>query len=503
MDIQSANLYEYLFVENSEFKWRGDLITLQKLVKDELNLTGKWTSPGGDVKQFSCLSATIKWYQGKKVLKILGKNTQTIEQRLRAAIEISRSKQTNIEASQLSNIKATHVQGDLSEPQNNTSVEELSEIPSLVNKTKASDPKTKVCNCDCICIGEINTSDGKLYQHISTSASKLSAEISQNVLEIDTLKAKQKDLEVKIHQQEEMIYKLNQENSVFKFKFESLENLILRLQENNDRGLGINEINISSVMAPISNVPLNKSNKSNITLAKSDSLSPLKSPVNLNVNTESLSDSIQRGPEINVANTAGKTTSCNDVQPDNSQVINTSSRNNGTPSSFKTPARLNKNNTSPMIIEIPSSKQIPRNSHNDYLNKPKTLIQQSNKNQGSSSKSQTIPLKNGETPPKRYTPCPFLRRRGWCAKGNRCNFMHPKPVHHNYHTATPYPFPQGDGFPPIGNFYIPRNGLYHETYNQVPPYSSPFLSHRRRPMTPVPLMDILVQPSPMPFPRHY
>ena len=294
MDIQSANLYEYLFVENSELKWRGDLITLQKLVKDELNLTGKWTSPGGDVKQFSCLSATIKWYQGKKVLKILGKNTQTIEQRLRAAIEISRSKQTNIEASQLSNIKATHVQGDLSEPQNNTSVEELSEIPSLVNKTKASDPKTKVCNCDCICIGEINTSDGKLYQHISTSASKLSAEISQNVLEIDTLKAKQKDLEVKIHQQEEMIYKLNQENSVFKFKFESLENLILRLQENNDRGLGINEINISSVMAPINNVPLNKSNKSNITLAKSDSLSPLKSPVNLNVNTESLSDSIQR-----------------------------------------------------------------------------------------------------------------------------------------------------------------------------------------------------------------
>ena len=251
MDIQSANLYEYLFVENLEFKWRGDLITLQKLVKDELNLTGKWTSPGGDVKQFSCTSATIKWYQGKKVLKILGKNTQTIEQRLRAGIEISRSKQTNIEASQLSNIKATHVQGDLSEPQNNTSVEELSAIPSLVNKTKASDAKTKVCNCDCICIGEINTSDGKLYQHISTSESKLSAEISQNVLEIDTLKAKQKDLKVKIHQQEEMIYKLNQENSDFKFKFESLENLILRLQENNDRGVGINEINISSVMAPI------------------------------------------------------------------------------------------------------------------------------------------------------------------------------------------------------------------------------------------------------------
>ena len=81
------------------------------------------------------------------------------------------------------------------------SVKELSEIPPLINKTKASDAKTKVCNGDCICMSEINTSDGKL--DISTSESKLSAEISQNVLEMDTLKAKQKDLEVKnlIHQQ--------------------------------------------------------------------------------------------------------------------------------------------------------------------------------------------------------------------------------------------------------------------------------------------------------------
>ena len=104
-----------------------------------------------------------------------------------------------------------------------------------------------------------------------------------------------------------------------------------------------------------------------------------------------------------------------------------------------------------MIIEIPSSKQIPRNSHNDYRNESKTLIQQSNKNQSSNPKCQTIPLKNEETPPKRYTPCPSLRHRGWCAKGNRCDFMHPKPVHHNYHAATPYSFPQGDGFPPIAS----------------------------------------------------
>ncbi len=271
---------------------------------------------------------------------------------------------------------ASDVQGRLREPQNNTIVKELSEIRPLINKTKASDAKTKVCNCDCICIDEINTSDGKLNLSI-ISEFKLSAEISQNALEIDSLKAKQKDLEFKIQQQEEIIHKLNLENSDFKFKFESLENLILRLthnnQENNDCGLGINEISISRVGAPTNNVLLNKSNKSNITLANSDSLFIRKSPVSLNKNSESLSDSTQYGPESNVANTAAKTIPCNDIQFDNSQLNNISPRNNGNPSTLKTQARLNRNNTSSTIIEISSSKQIPRNSYNDIRNKPQTL----------------------------------------------------------------------------------------------------------------------------------
>ncbi len=188
---------------------------------------------------------------------------------------------------------ASAVQGGLPEPQNNTIVKELSEIRPLINKTKASDAQTKVYNCDCtyICIDEINTPDGKL--DLSISEFKLSAEISQNALEIDSLKAKQKDLEVKIQQQEEIIHKFNPENSDFKFKFESFENLILRLthnnQENNDCGLVINEIRISRVGAPTNNALLNKSNKSNITLANSDSLFLRKSPVSLNKNTQSLS----------------------------------------------------------------------------------------------------------------------------------------------------------------------------------------------------------------------
>ena len=51
--------------KNSEFNC-GDLFTLKKFVKDRLNLSGKWISLSGDVKQFSCESVTIKWYQGEK-----------------------------------------------------------------------------------------------------------------------------------------------------------------------------------------------------------------------------------------------------------------------------------------------------------------------------------------------------------------------------------------------------------------------------------------------------
>jgi hypothetical protein len=44
-----TSLYDCLFVKNSEFMWTGDLSQLKVLVKDELNLTGQWSSPGGDV----------------------------------------------------------------------------------------------------------------------------------------------------------------------------------------------------------------------------------------------------------------------------------------------------------------------------------------------------------------------------------------------------------------------------------------------------------------------
>ena len=57
-----------------------------EFVRNELHLDGKWSSPGGEVKLFVCEYAIIKWYQGKKVLKLLGEKCEAIKQQFHAGI---------------------------------------------------------------------------------------------------------------------------------------------------------------------------------------------------------------------------------------------------------------------------------------------------------------------------------------------------------------------------------------------------------------------------------
>ena len=45
---------------------------------------------------------------------------------------------------------------------------------------------------------------------------------------------------------------------------------------------------------------------------------------------------------------------------------------------------------------------------------------------------------------KGITPCPFLKRRGWCVKGVRCDFKHPRDEVQKY--LVPCPFLQKRGF---------------------------------------------------------
>ena len=94
--------------------WTGDLSQLKVLVKDELNVTGQWSSPGGDVNRFWGESVSIKWNQDNKELKILGKNKQAIEQRL----DIGSG---NLLIPQLTNVEGTDNDYGCPETRNKTS----------------------------------------------------------------------------------------------------------------------------------------------------------------------------------------------------------------------------------------------------------------------------------------------------------------------------------------------------------------------------------------------
>ena len=83
---------------------------------------------------------------------------------------------------------------------------------------------------------------------------------------------------------------------------------------------------------------------------------------------------------------------------------------------------------------------------------------------------------------KGTTPCPFLKRRGWCVKGARWDFKHPRDVQKH---LVPCPFLQKRGFCLKGvrcdfshSFSYPYRSLPSRPVNK---YITPSLFHHDRP----------------------
>ncbi len=52
-NVHENQMAKFLYQEGEDFFWRGDLNDLKQFVETSLNLHGKWSSPGGDVKQYT------------------------------------------------------------------------------------------------------------------------------------------------------------------------------------------------------------------------------------------------------------------------------------------------------------------------------------------------------------------------------------------------------------------------------------------------------------------
>ena len=57
--------------DTRKFQWLSDFDQLKKFV-DELGLQGKWSSPGGSTKKFSCDLVMLTWYSNKTLFYYKG-----------------------------------------------------------------------------------------------------------------------------------------------------------------------------------------------------------------------------------------------------------------------------------------------------------------------------------------------------------------------------------------------------------------------------------------------
>lgn len=60
------------------FAWSGDYDSLKQFVKDDLNLEGTWSQPGGDRKLFTVDDSTILWKKNKNILVLDGAGASEI-----------------------------------------------------------------------------------------------------------------------------------------------------------------------------------------------------------------------------------------------------------------------------------------------------------------------------------------------------------------------------------------------------------------------------------------
>ena len=63
---------------NLRMSWAGDYSSLQEFVEDKLCLVGKWSSIGGEKKQFEGGNIVINWWKNKKYLAISGEKASDI-----------------------------------------------------------------------------------------------------------------------------------------------------------------------------------------------------------------------------------------------------------------------------------------------------------------------------------------------------------------------------------------------------------------------------------------
>ena len=103
---------------------------------------------------------------------------------------------------------------------------------------------------------------------------------------------------------------------------------------------------------------------------------------------------------------------------------------------------------------------------------------------------------------KNSTPCPFHTRRGWCVKGNRCDFKHPEPLRNDQKHLVPCPFLQRKGCLKENRCDFSHDGFSNNITTPKPELTS-FFTLPGKTTIPLELMQRVIMNEQCPCPNHH
>ena len=260
-----SNFKTNLSFDDSGYLWKGDLSQLKCFVKNDLNLEGKWTSPGGERKLFSDSTTGImfRWSGPTRGKLTIVKDTKqdllvntlnrfyrkyTVEPNLTTTSKGLAPK----EGDNISTIPQVANYWSRPSVTQNTNVNVKDR-----NATASSDAVHEGCVRFSNSINRVLQRDLDILKlDVSILEARLPSAISENESNIDSIRIKQKNTELVIGQQQQTIRKLHEENQLFKFKLNLIEKQLLELTKNkqennvNNRKLPVGAFNTSSVTLP-------------------------------------------------------------------------------------------------------------------------------------------------------------------------------------------------------------------------------------------------------------
>ena len=406
-----------LIYDGETYLWNGTLSDLKCFVNDILNLKGKWTSPGGDVKLFSTADSgfLIKWFglRSQKLVIQADDDDKYLHKKFESLVNRYES----------DHVGSGYVSGE------------------AINGDETAQENTLKA-CGCIFSAELEG----LKLDMTILESRILSAISQNEREshVGLLAVKLKEMKAVIRHQDEVIRALNDDNQFFKAKLLAFEKAFLGEDYNNSRY--IPRATNNAVAYCISE----QNNKSNLSLLNVD-LPNASCVFNLNRRYDNKQCNADlNNNRIDLTNEVVFSPKQPLIPCEQSSVpqVNDNSLNDLNKNTFDYTNDVTLPPKQPLVSsQLPSAPQIndvsltqPKNTDdkhqyenlNSQQNSQRTINRDGDKSEHASSIKSSIP-------------CPFLIRRGRCFKGSRCDYK-PAKSPQTHKRNIPCPFLQKRGY---------------------------------------------------------